>query len=330
MKILKNKEFKRNLILILTISLIAVLISFIWNTAFGLFMLLILSILISIFVILSKSRYNKISALSNDINELLHGNENINLQSYSEGEISILQSEIYKLTVKLTEQKELLKNEKIFLADSLADISHQLRTPLTSANILISLLSEPDISNEKRLELVQKLTGILRRMDWLIVTLLKISKLDADTVELKKENLDFKKLIEISCDQIIIPMEIKEQKLNIKAHGTLNCDINWTAEAISNVLKNCMEHTPIGGSIEINSNENPIYSELVIKDSGNGFNKKDLNHIFERFYRGDDSSGQSFGIGLSLAKIIINKQNGTIKAKNSKFGGAEFTIRFYK
>ena len=178
MKILKNKEFKRNLILILTISLIAVLIPFIWNTAFGLFMLLILSILISIFVILSKSRYNKISALSNDINELLHGNENINLQSYSEGEISILQSEIYKLTVKLTEQKELLKNEKIFLADSLADISHQLRTPLTSANILISLLSEPDISNEKRLELVQKLTGILRRMDWLIVTLLKISKLE--------------------------------------------------------------------------------------------------------------------------------------------------------
>ncbi len=330
MNILKNKEFTNGFKAIIIFAIIVTIIASIWNFYFGLFTLFICAVLSIIFIIISRSRYRKISKLSSDINKILHGDESINLQQYSEGETSILQSEIYKMTVKLSEQKKLLQDDKIFLSDSIADISHQLRTPLTSANLLVSLMSEPDLSDEKRIELANQLLSTLSRMDWLITTLLKISKLDAGTVELKREKITLDSLIRKSTEHLLIPIELKEQTLKINASGTFTGDMLWTVEAISNILKNCMEHTPVGGSIEITAQENPIHSEIIITDTGCGFSKKDLTHLFDRFYKGENSDKQSFGIGLALAKTIINNQKGTVKAKNAKQGGAQFIIKFYK
>lgn len=330
MGIYKNNEFKKVFIPMIIFSIIVSIIALIRNFYFGLFVLFICAVLLILFLINSKLRYKKISKLSNDINKILHGDESINLQQYSEGEISILQSEIYKMTVKLSEQQKQLQDDKVFLSDSIADISHQLRTPLTSANLLVSLMSEPNLSDEKRIELSSQLLSTLSRMDWLIVTLLKLSKLDAGTVELKRENLTLESLIQKSTEHLLIPMEIKEQTLKINASGNFYGDMHWSIEAISNILKNCMEHTPQGGTIEITAQENPINSEIIITDSGCGFSQKDLTHLFDRFYKGENSDKQSFGIGLALAKTIINNQKGTIKAKNAKQGGAQFIIKFYK
>ena len=139
-----------------------------------------------------------------------------------------------------------------------------------------------------------------------------------------------KELMDKACSPLLVPIELRGQELNIKAEGTFTGDISWTCEAVGNIVKNCMEHTPEGGKLEITATENPIYSEIIITDSGCGISKDDLPHIFERFYKGDKSNDKSFGIGLALARMIITSQNGTVKAENRKEKGAKFTIRFYK
>lgn len=268
--------------------------------------------------------------MASDINRILHGDVSVPLEQYSEGELAILQSEVYKMTVRLREQQQNLQDDKIYLADSLADISHQIRTPLTSINLLVNFLSEPNISDDRRLKLTHELYGLLSRIDWLITALLKISKLDAGTVQFKTEQISLEELIRKSTSPILVPMELREQILKVEANGEFCGDISWTCEAITNIVKNCMEHTPDGGSLSIIATENALYREIVITDNGCGISAKDLPHIFERFYKGANSDKNSFGIGLALARMIITVQNGTVKAENNVPNGAKFTIRFYK
>ena len=234
------------------------------------------------------------------------------------------------MTSRLREQKQQLQDDKIYLADSIADISHQIRTPLTSINLLVQFLSEPNISDERRMKLTHELLGLLSRIDWLITTLLKISKLDAGTVQFKRETLPLDELIRKSTSPLLVPIELREQTLAVGAEGNFTGDVSWTVEAISNIVKNCMEHTPDGGRIEIKASENALYTEIIISDNGTGIDKEDLPHIFERFYKGKNSDDKRFGIGLALARTIITSQNGTIKAENNADKGALFTIRFYK
>ena len=235
------------------------------------------------------------------------------------------------MTVRLREQKSKLMDDKVYLADLLADISHQIRTPLTSINILVSMLSEPDLTYEKREQTVQKLYGLLSRIDWLITALLKLSKLDAGTVRFNKEHIVMQDLLDKACMPVRVPIELRNQQLEIISDGELSCDIAWSCEAIGNIIKNCMEHTPEGGKITVTGTRNPLYSEITIRDSGSGISEEDLPHIFERFYKGRDSGDKGgFGIGLALARMIINEQNGTLKAENSTDGGAVFTVRFYE
>ncbi|MGE5613080.1 MAG: sensor histidine kinase [Bacillota bacterium] len=277
-------------------------------------------------------RYRKIAGLSLKIDSILHGDDSINLEDYSEGELSILQSEIQKMVIKLREQSDALRREKAYLSDSIADISHQIRTPLTSINLLVSLLSKPGLTDERRLKLVKELELLLSRIDWLVSTLLKISRFDAGTVILRRETVPVAELIRRSVKLIAIPMELREQKIEIRMNGdeTYTGDLSWSVEAIENILKNCMEHTQNGGTISIDCLENPLYTEIVISDNGRGIDKEDLPHLFERFYKGKNSGDQNVGIGLALARMIIVNQNGTIKAENKSGGGARFTIRFYK
>lgn len=276
-------------------------------------------------------RYKRITALTADINKILHNEKNISINQYVEGELALLQSEIYKMTVRLREQQSKLLDDKVFLADLLADISHQIRTPLTSINILVSMLSKPDLTFEKREQIVHKLYGLLSRIDWLITALLKMSKLDAGTIKFHKEPIALNELLEKACMPVRVPIELRGQELEIEADGECICDVAWSCEAIGNIVKNCMEHTPDGGSIHISGQNNPLYTEIIITDDGSGIAAEDLPHIFERFYKGKESEDKGgFGIGLALARMIVTGQNGTLKAENAPSGGAMFTMRFYE
>lgn len=330
MKLLKNKEVRSALLWQLSVAVIACFVCFLFDLRTGLTAVVLSMLLMLIFCISTYKRYRRIASLADDINHVLHGDSPIDFDNYSEGELSILHSEIYKMTVRLREQQQKLISDKEYLADSLADISHQIRTPLTSINLLVERLSASGLTDECRHQLTNELYGLLDRIDWLITTLLKISKLDAGTVQFNKETVSMETLINKSCAPLLIPIELRGQELVICAEGNFYGDPAWTSEAVGNIVKNCMEHTPDGGKIEIEATENALYSEIVIKDNGTGISPEDLPHIFERFYKGKDSDGKSFGIGLALSRTIIAEQKGTVKAENRKNTGAMFTLRFYK
>jgi len=331
MKFMRNAEAIRSVIVFAVISVAATVSAWIYNKELILHVAALCFIFILAHIITLFFRYKRISKLTSDIDRILHGEQNININQYAEGEIALLQSEIYKMTVCLREQQSKLLDDKVFLADLLADISHQIRTPLTSINILVSMLSEPEMTFEKREQTVHKLYGLLSRIDWLITALLKMSKLDAGTIKFHTESVTMSELLEKACMPVRIPIELRGQELEIQADGEFNCDVAWSCEAIGNIVKNCMEHTPDGGKICVKGEKNPLYTEIIITDSGNGISDEDMPHIFERFYKGKDSEDKGgFGIGLALARMIVIGQNGTLKAENAPDGGAMFTIRFYE
>ena len=282
-----------------------------------------------IWMVFTERRCREISRLSGEIDRILHGENYIAFPGNTEGELSVLESEIGKMTVRLREQQHRLIQDKIFLADSIADISHQIRTPLTSINLLVQFLSDPELPEERRLTLCRELRSLLARIDWLITTLLKMSRLDAGTVEFKTETIDFETLLHRACEPLKVPIELRAQELDIRGQGAFCGDIAWTCEAIGNIVKNCMEHTPEGGCIRVTAEENALYAEINIEDTGGGIAKDDLPRIFERFYKGKDADGKGFGIGLSLSRMIVTGQNGIIRAANTP-EGARFTIRFFR
>ncbi|MBY0758686.1 two-component sensor histidine kinase [Drancourtella sp. An210] len=279
-----------------------------------------------------RRRYKDIESLTQQIDRILHGEEHLELGEFREGDLEILKDEIYKMTVRLREQNEKAKQEKVFLADALADISHQIRTPLTSLNIMLERMKQADMSEIQRKKSCRDMERMLGRMEWLITALLKMSKLDAGTVRLEKKRILAKDFVKEAVRPLEIPMELKGQTLLLKGEGdvTFQGDEAWTMEALGNVLKNCMEHTPSGGMIQIEWRENPLFTEIAVSDSGDGIAKEDLPHIFERFYRGRQSDNVNFGIGLALARSILSGEDAVITAENRKEGGARFRIRFYK
>lgn len=328
----RNPEIKTSFFIFLLLTLISAGLGFVFDYKTGIYTLAVCLLFSLIHFIITYRRYSKISGLSRQIDSILHGKDSISLDEYSEGELAILSTEVQKLTIRLREQNGALQRDKAYLADSIADISHQIRTPLTSINILLSLLSKRNLHEERRQEIVRELETLLIRIDWLISALLKMSRLDTGTVKFQRKTLSVAELIEQSIVPIAVPMELREQQIEIQMKGdeAYEGDFAWSVEAIGNILKNCMEHIQKGGKIVVEASENPIYTEIVISDNGPGIDKEDLPHLFERFYKGKNSSDQSFGIGLALARMIITSQNGTIKAGNNSGGGARFTVRFYK
>lgn len=273
-------------------------------------------------------RYKEIAALSRSIDRVLHGQEQL-LDDSAEGELAILRSEIRKMTLRLRESADLLQQDKTELSQALADISHQLRTPLTSMNLTVSLLPGAN-EDGQRLRLTRELKRSLERIDWLVETLLKLSKLDAGVVRFEPEPVTAAALTELAVRNLRIPMELREQRLVLALDdAALTVDPAWTAEALGNVLKNCVEHTPAGGTLTVAARQTPIFTEITVTDSGPGIDPADLPRLFERFYRGKDAGEHSIGIGLALARQIVAAQNGVIQAANNPGGGARFTLRFY-
>ena len=328
----RNPEIKKSLLVYIILSIAVVAVSFAFGIGYACFSVLICLIFIFAHFYTTYKRYKDIKELSYEIDKILHGSENFNLNKYSEGELSILHNEINKMTVRLNEQAETLKKDKIYLADSIADISHQIRTPLTSMNLIVIFLSEENLDDDRRISLTKELFSLLSKIEWLINSLLKISKIDAGAINFNKEKINLFELIKSSTKAIEIPLDLRNQSLVINSDkNEFFCgDYNWTVEAVENILKNCMEHTEEGGTITVDLSETTIFSEIVISDDGKGIAKEDLPNIFKRFYKGKNSSSSSVGIGLALAKMIVVAQNGTIKAENNKDKGARFTIRFYK
>ena len=326
----RNAEVRRTLLLSVLLSILcgAAGLFLDWKTAA---FALCTGIFITAFqLIVTYLRYRRIAALAHEIDRILHGGDLTAIQGSREGELAILQTEVRKMSETLREHEQQLVADKQFLADSLADISHQLRTPLTSIHLLLTLLSKPDVTESRRRELLGELRTLLNRIDWLVEALLKISKLDAGSVQLRADTFPLEELLRTACEPLQIPIELRGITLQTKAEGNITCDKAWTAEALGNILKNCMEHTPAGGTIRVSAQENPLLCEIIITDTGCGIAKEDLPHIFERFYQGKNASGQSFGIGLALARMIVTRQSGTVKAENIPASGAKFTVRFYK
>ena len=333
----RNKEFRQFAMVFVLTAAVTVALGFTINTAAGILTAVSTSVFGIAFFLFTKARYRSIARLSNQIDLVLHNADRLDLDELEEGELSILHSEITKMLLRIREQNEALKNEKMHLADSLADIAHQLRTPLTSANLTLSLLEKNPDENERR-AFIRETEELLVRMDWLITSLLKLSRMDAGVVVFQLEPVVVNDLISAALRPLLIPMELhgivvqREVRADAKTAFPVivQGDPGWLAEAVQNILKNCMESAGDHGTIAIVCTDTVLFTEITIHDSGAGFEKEALPHIFERFYSGKSANTAGYGIGLALCRMIIIRQGGTITAKNHPQGGAVFTIRFPK
>ena len=287
-------------------------------------------ILIIIFTVVTKRRYKNLNDLNDYLSLVCKGIYDMNIDDNTEGELSILKNNLYKVITLLQSQNEYLKNDKLYLADSIADISHQLKTPLTSMMVMCELL-ENEENPDKRQEFVSVINNQLSKMKWLITNILKISKLDADATEFKRDEVSISKVLDDSLKPFALTAELKNIAIQNGANDfVFNGDENWTAEAVSNIVKNCLEHTNDGGKITIASDSTNLYNKLTISDNGCGIAEEDLPHIFERFYHGKNSSKDSVGIGLALAKTVFEKENASVSVESEQDRGSVFEIRFYK
>nr|WP_312578395.1 HAMP domain-containing sensor histidine kinase [Sedimentibacter sp.] len=331
MNIFRNKEIKYLFLIVFILFIFEIAAICIFSIIGGIMAAVFSIATILVLFFYTKWRYEELDRLSEYLNRTNNGDYSLDLRNNEEGELSILKSEIYKVSVTLREQNSALMKERLNLVSGLSDISHQIKTPLTSMFVLTDSLRDSKLPEEKRLEFIKVINSQLERMQWLVTSLLKMSKLDAKAVEFNKQEILAKTLIEKACMSLLIPIELKNQKLIIDCDDVLvNCDLNWTAEALVNIIKNCVEHTPQSGQIYICSTDNLLYTQISIKDNGIGIDKDDLPHVFNRFYKGKNSSDDSVGIGLAMAKSIITSQEGSINILSKKGEGTEFIIRLFK
>lgn len=289
-------------------------------------------VLIGVFI-QGKKKKAKIDKIIEYIEEINKKNYSLKIEDNTDDMFSKLRNELYKITIMLKEEAENAQKEKIGLARSLGDISHQIKTPLTSISIMLDEIKENEnMDVETRKKFLFEISRQIEQINFLVISLLKLSKLDANAIEFENEKYDLVMLAKETIKNLEIPLEIKEQKIVIEAKekSLVTGDYKWTLEVITNIVKNCIEHTGMGKNIYIEIKNSELYIELNISDEGTGISEKDLKHIFERFYKGENSSENSFGIGLSLAKTILEKQNATIKCFSKLGEGTTFKIRFYR
>lgn len=325
-----NKDAKITALLGIGITAILSIICFIINVWAGAFCLVLGIALTGVYFYNIKKRNDKINELNNYLSLMCSGNFDLDIMDNSEGEMSILKNNLYKIMTLLKTQNEQLNTDKLYLADSLADISHQLKTPLTSMMVMSDLLKD-EKNEDKRNEFLSIIEVQLDKMKWLITNLLKISKLDAGTTEFKHEKFNISPVLEKSLKPFYVTCDIREIEIDNEINDfEFVGDDNWTGEAIENIIKNCIEHTENNGTIKFFSERTNVYNSLFIQDNGCGIAKEDLPHIFERFYHGKNSSSESVGIGLALAKTVLEKEKGDIIVNSELGKGSIFELRFYK
>ncbi len=289
----------------------------------------------TIFLIFLFLRFNakkdlEINKITKCLEEINKRNYKIDIEEMSEDELSILKNELYKVTIKLKEDAENSKQAKKDLKDTLADISHQLKTPITSILIILdNIIDNPDMDKNTREDFIRDIKRELLNMNFLALNLLKLSKLDSNTVHFIKKEVSLDEIVTSSIKNIAPLCDLKNITItqNLEPGIKINCDLNWQVEAITNILKNCVEHSKENSKIDITTATNKVYHSIKIRDYGTGISKKDLPHIFERFYKGTGGSANSIGIGLSLAQKIIESNDGLINVETGP-DGTTFTIKY--
>ena len=297
-----------------------------------LFIISLILILLIIFYKYNKKKENDIQDIIKYLEQINQKNYELKIDSISEDELSILKNEIYKTTILLKETAENIKQDKMNLKKSLEDISHQLKTPLTSIYITLdNLIEDPNMDEKIRNDFIRDIKREATNINFLVQSLLKLSQFDTNTIHFTKEKVNVKKIINNAIKNISPLCDLKNITIRVNSNEDIDlvCDSKWQTEAITNILKNCAEHSSNNQQILINYNQNTAYTLIEIKDFGKGISQKDLPHIFERFYKGENSNIDSIGIGLSLTKSIIEKDDGLINVKSSP-SGTTFTIKYYK
>lgn len=304
------------------------------NLKLNILIIVLFSILwMTIIVLYLRKRDKKIKQITNYINQIKNKKYDLNIEENTEDELSNLKNELYKITIMLKEESEISKKDKENLKMSVEDISHQLKTPLTSITIMLDNLKDnPNMEEKTKQKFIFEISKQVEWINWLVISMLKLSKLDANVVQFYDEKINLNKFIGEIIKNLEIPIEVKNQKIIIDGNENVSFigDYKWQQEAITNIIKNCIEHNANNGTIYINYEENSLFTKITIRDEGEGISKEDLKHIFERFYKGKNSSENSVGIGLALAKNIIQKNNGMINCKSELDKGTEFVIKYMK
>lgn len=287
----------------------------------------------AIIFIYLKQRDKKINQITQYINEIKNRKYDLDINENSEDELSNLKNELYKITIMLKEESEISRQDKENIKMSVEDISHQLKTPLTSIMIMLDNLKDnPNMDEDTKQRFIFEISKQVDWINWLVISILKLSRLEANVVKFSDNKINVKKFIDEIIDNLEIPIEIKNQKIIIEGNEDASFigDYKWQQEAITNIIKNAIEHNKENGKITIKYEENVLFTKITIIDEGQGIAKEDLKHIFERFYKAQNSSDNSVGIGLSLAKNIIEKNNGMINCKSEIGNGTEFIIKYMK
>ncbi len=310
------------------------------NTDFQKFIIIDVSTLIVFILILSiivfkynHSESKKINEITKYIEEINRGNYKLNIEENTEDELSILKNELYKITIMLKEVAENSQKDKTTLKDSLSDISHQIKTPITSTLIMLdNILSDENMPEDIKKDFIKDIKREIVNIKFLVESILKLSKIDSNSIKFIKKEVFIKDIINEAVKNVSMLSELKNIEIIVSGDDSIKtiCDLKWQVEAITNILKNCIEHSYENRKIYINYNQNNMYTELKIEDNGTGIDAKDLPHIFERFYKGKNSSSDSVGIGLALSKSIIESNNGYIQVDSKLNKGTTFIIKYLK
>lgn len=293
--------------------------------------LIICLVYLTIIINNDKRKEKEINEVIKIIEEINNKNYTFKMDEINEEDLSLLKNEIYKTTIMLNEISEISKKDKKELEESLEDISHQLKTPLTSILIMIdTLLDDEDMDQNTREDFLRNMKREVMNINFLVKSILKLSRLDTNTVKFISKKESVKEIINEAILNVSLLSDLKNVKIETNLSDSfIICDYKWQIEALTNILKNSIEHSYENNKVLIESSENNAYVKITIKDFGSGIAKEDINHIFERFYKGKDSDYDSIGIGLALSKSIIEKQNGKISVESSE-NGTIFTIKYFK
>ena len=302
------------------------------------------AVLLGVFLVSTRLRYRRIARMASQVDAVLHGERDVSFERMREGELAVLASELDKMRSRLELANEDLLREKNALADALADVSHQIKTPLTSLSLMTSLTRGALVEDGghpgevERLRTMERLEG---RVEWLVSSLLKLARIDAGVVSFSRVHVDGAELVERAAEPLAVAFDLADVELarEVQVGSGFEGDLAWTAEALENILKNCLEHTPAGGCVSVTVTEDALALRLRVEDTGPGIAEGDLPHVFERFWRGGEKgegAGNSevdpggVGIGLALAKSLVTAQGGSIRAGNAPGGGARFDLVFFK